>query len=121
MKPIFLALKVLSALAMFVVIGQGLPSAHAGMYGGVYFGGIPVESASQRTGCPLRDVRPDSPAAKAGLRAGDLIVQFGETPIKSIDDLRMALGSQRPEEAVRVVYVRGGQRYRTDVTLTASW
>jgi S1-C subfamily serine protease len=37
-------------------------------------------------------VKPGSPAEAAGLRVGDVIVQMGNTPIASVDDLTAALG-----------------------------
>jgi len=120
MKPILLTLKILTALAILVSAGQALPGAQAGPYG-AYFGIVPDAAASQGTGCPLRDVRADSPAAEAGLKSGDVIVQFGEKPIRSVNDLLLAVRTQQPEQSVPVIYLRQGQERKTDVTLKAHW
>ena len=39
----------------------------------------------------IQSVEPDSPAARAGLRDGDLLVRFGDTPIEGIDELHRVL------------------------------
>lgn len=51
-------------------------------------------------------VEPDSPAARAGLREGDVIVEFKKQPVSGIDDLQRLLvgseiGVQSPLEVVR--------------------
>lgn len=120
MKPIFHTLAVLAALAILVGASQGLPSAKAGPYG-AYFGIVPDTAASQGTGCALLDVRADSPAAEAGLKSGDVIVQFGEAPIGSVDDLLVAVRTQPPEQPVPVRYLRQGREQETEVILKAHW
>lgn len=82
-----------------------------------YFGGIPDVSASLTSGVRLDTVRPDSPAEKAGLQAGDIIVRLGEVTIGTLDDFLFALRSTQPERPVEVIYTREGQEYRTEVTL----
>ncbi len=49
-------------------------------------GGDPVPGAY------VGAVRPGSPADAAGIRAGDIIVQVGGTPVRSADDLSATLG-----------------------------
>ncbi len=36
-------------------------------------------------------IQPDSPALRADLRVGDIIIGFGGTPVSGIDDLQMLL------------------------------
>src|SRR4029453_7747080 len=43
---------------------------------GPYFGSVP-DFGQTETGVRFSDVRPGSPAAKAGLQAGDVLVRFG--------------------------------------------
>ena len=52
-----------------------------------------VENAS---GLIVRQVQAGSPAAEAGLRPGDIIVEANRHPVKSVDDLRRAMDAPRP-------------------------
>jgi S1-C subfamily serine protease len=52
-------------------------------------------------GAPLQGayvgaVKPGSPADRAGVRVGDIIVGVGETPVRSADDLSATLGKLKP-------------------------
>lgn len=55
----------------------------------------------------------DSPAARAGLRAGDEIISLNATPIANIADLVSALQSEAGE--VSVVYRRNGTSFSVDI------
>jgi len=57
-----------------------------------------------------------SPAAKAGFRAGDRIMQFGDVPLKTLEDLQRAMAAAKPGTAIKVIFMRGGQR--TEAMLT---
>ncbi len=46
------------------------------------------------------DVRPGSPAAKAGLKAGDILVQFGDKPIHNLYDFTDALRRSKVGQVV---------------------
>jgi serine protease Do len=75
--------------------------------------GLPVDHGAYVVATP-----PDSPAAKAGVRQGDVIVSLNGTTIGSADDVAKALGSLRPGDqvAVRVVTSSGATKTIT-VTL----
>src|SRR6266513_608930 len=68
----------------------------------VRFHHLPVES-----GLLVLSVEPNSPAAEAGLREGDIIVEFNGQPIASID----ALHKQLTEQAIGVKSVMGVLRH----------
>ncbi|MDR7506522.1 MAG: trypsin-like peptidase domain-containing protein [Armatimonadota bacterium] len=68
-------------------------------------------------GAAIRQVLPGTPAASAGLRPGDVIVEVDGAPVRSWDDLLVAIGDRRPGQRVQVVVVRGGQRVALAVTL----
>lgn len=66
----------------------------------------------ERDGLLVREVEDDSPAAKAGIAEGDLIVAVGEMPITSADDLFDALGS---EGSLTITIVRGANEQTVTV------
>ena len=68
---------------------QRASSGGGGGYG-PYFGSIP-DFGEVKDGVRFSDVRPGSPAAKAGLKAGDILVQFGDKPIHNLYDFTDAL------------------------------
>jgi S1-C subfamily serine protease len=66
----------------------------------------------------LVQVEPGGPAARAGLRDGDIIVQAGGREIRSAPDLLNAIRQHKPGEQLRVRAVRGdGQAVNVTVTL----
>lgn len=75
----------------------------------VYLGTVP-DYADEREGVTLSAVREGSPAEKAGLRAGDVIIQFGTRAIKNVYDFTYALRDAKAGEAVEVIVLRGGER-----------
>ena len=93
-----------------------LPSTQTSGYG-PYFGSVP-DFGSPSNGVRFSDVRDGSPAAKAGLKAGDTLVQFGEKPIQNLYDFTYALREHKPGDLVPVKVIRDGKALRVNVTLT---
>jgi S1-C subfamily serine protease len=56
-----------------------------------------------RDGVLVRGVEDGSPAAAAGIEAGDLIVEAGGTPVTDADDLFAALGTVTAPYEVKLV------------------
>jgi aminopeptidase YwaD len=83
---------------------------------GPYFGSIP-DFGETENGVKFADVRPDSPAAKAGLKAGDVLVQFGDRPVKNLYDFTDALRRSKVGDVVEVKVLRDGQPVTARVTL----
>jgi aminopeptidase YwaD len=75
----------------------------------VSLGTIP-EYGVEAEGVPLSGVRQGSPAEKAGLQAGDIIIRVGQIQIKNVYDYTFALGELKPNEEVEVEVSRSGQR-----------
>jgi C-terminal processing protease CtpA/Prc len=92
---------------------------HAGGGGGgygPYFGSIP-DFGQVENGVKFSEVKPNSPAAKAGLRAGDILVQFGDKPIKNLYDFTDALRRSKIGDVVEVKVLRDGQPVTASVKL----
>ena len=82
-----------------------------------YLGSIPDMGATDVAGVRLTGVRAESPADKAGLKAGDVIVEFGGKPVKDLYAYTDALYAQKPGDTVDVVVLRGTERVTVKVTL----
>jgi hypothetical protein len=92
---------------------------HAGGGGGgygPYFGSIP-DFGQVENGVKFSDVKPNSPAAKAGLKAGDILVQFGDKPINNLYDFTDALRRSKIGDVVDVKVLRDGQPVTASVKL----
>jgi formylglycine-generating enzyme required for sulfatase activity len=86
--------------------------------GGISLGTIPSYDESS-DGVKLDGVRDNSPAARAGLRAGDKIVRMAGQDVRNLNDYTSALGKMRAGQEYEVEVVRGGQRLTLKVTPTA--
>ena len=84
---------------------------------GPYFGSVP-DFANEGQGVKFAEVRAGSPAAKAGLRGGDVMIAFGGKPIKTLYDFTFALRERKPGERVDVVVLRDGKEVKASVELT---
>jgi hypothetical protein len=75
---------------------------------GSYLGSIP-DYGVNGPGVVLAGVSEGSPAARAGLRQGDIIVRLADKSIKTIEDLTDALRVHKPGDEVNIVILRTGQ------------
>lgn len=90
------------------------------MHGGPSLGVIPdYASAESTAGVRLNGTRPESPADKAGLKAGDVIIELGATKVGSIYDLTDALGKLHPGQRVKVVVKRGDDQVELEAVMGA--
>jgi Peptidase family M28/PDZ domain len=83
---------------------------------GAYLGSIPDFAPVER-GVRLSGVRAGSPAEKAGIRAGDVLVRMGTHEVADLMGLTNALRAHKPGDTVDVVYLREGREATTRVTL----
>jgi hypothetical protein len=96
---------------------QAPPSpVRAGGYG-PFFGVIPEFGEAQRAGVKISGVRPGSPAEKAGVRGGDVLVVFGGVAVKTLEDFTFALRGRRPGERVEFTILRDGTEQRLQAVL----
>jgi S1-C subfamily serine protease len=100
----------------YVKVDVPATSRARGAYG-PYFGVIPEFGERPVPGVAITGVRPGSPAERAGLQKGDVLVRFGDVDVKTLEDLTFALRSKRAGDRVPLVFTRDGQRREAETTL----
>lgn len=79
--------------------------------------GLGLEVAA---GAVIREVGSDTPAERAGLQPGDVIIRFGGEAVDGSADLRNKVGLVRAGSTVDLTYVREGSRETVQVTIGES-
>jgi len=77
---------------------------------------VRVHSLKNEAAVLILTVQPDSPAGRAGLREGDVIVSFGGEPVSSIDDLHRFLNESSIGVSVAVDLVRHDEKLTVHLT-----
>jgi S1-C subfamily serine protease len=62
-------------------------------------------------------VADESPADRAGISPGDIILRFGGRPVKTIEELRRNVMSRKVGDSVQVTVARGEERVDIETTL----
>ncbi|MGZ8696725.1 MAG: S1C family serine protease [Gaiellaceae bacterium] len=83
------------------------------------FLGVVLRDSSSQTGAAISQVRAGTPAARAALRAGDVITAAAGTRINSASELRAVINAHRPGDTISVTYTRSGQSHTVKVKLAA--
>jgi len=91
-------------------------------YAGLYMQAMTPEIArafglDDVAGVLVADTDPSGPAARAGIRRGDIIVSTAGRPIESSDDMRNRLARLKPGDRVPLQIVREGRRLEMTLTL----
>ena len=76
----------------------------------VRFHDLPVES-----GVLVAEVEPNSPAARAGLQAGDILVAYNDRPVAAIDDLHRLLTEEEVGTRARLTVLRRAERLELEI------
>ena len=76
--------------------------------------GVMVEDAT--SGVRIQDVDEDSPAAKAGVREGDIVTEFDGERVRSARQFSRLVEETAPGRTVKLVLTRDGQTQTVDVT-----
>lgn len=82
----------------------------------VYLGTIPDYGATDVLGVLLSGVKADSPADKAGIKAGDIIVELGGVKIENIYDYTDALAILKVGVTAKIKVKRGEEILEKDIT-----
>ncbi len=103
----------------FVRVAEPVQSSSGGGGSGYgpAFGSIPDFNEPPK-GVRFADVRDGTPAAKAGLKRGDILVEFDGKEIGNLYDFTYALRAHKPGDLVLVKVLRGGQTIEAKVLLT---
>jgi serine protease Do len=72
---------------------------------------------AEAKGAVISDVTADSPAAKAGLEPGDVVIEVDGRPIEDNNDLSRYIASRAPGTTVRLKVLRNGSDRNVNLTL----
>ncbi len=84
----------------------------------VYVGTVP-EFGYNGEGYKLSGVTEGSPAAKAGLKSGDIIIRFGNKKVANIYDFMYAMSEYKPGDLVDVIVLREGKELKFTLELVS--
>lgn len=91
-------------------------------YMGVSIQGVDPDMAkafglSHGGGALIADVSPNSPAAKAGLKTGDIVLELNSQPVTGPDDLSLRISEMAPGSMAHLQIFRNNETQDVDVTL----
>lgn len=81
--------------------------------------GVRGADAPNQGGALIEGVFPKYPAAKAGLKAGDIVVRFDGKEVKSLDALVKLVDAKKPNDKVDIEILRDGKKMTVQATLVA--
>lgn len=90
-------------------------------YLGVYGTDVTKEANEEMQvpfGAYIKETNMDSPAMNAGIQSGDVVIQVGETPITTYQELISGLLKHEPEEEIEMTVMRQGPDGYTPMQLT---
>lgn len=82
-----------------------------------YLGTEPDYRGSGETGVVINRVAPDGPAAKGGMKPGDILIAIDDTPIANVTAYAEALDALQVGQIITVVVKRGDRRQTLTVTV----
>jgi serine protease Do len=76
-------------------------------------------SMTEATGALVSQVEPNSPAAKAGVKVGDVIAELDGRKVSDAGQLQVAVGQKKPGTVIKLGVVRDGKNMSLPITLEA--
>ena len=70
-----------------------------------------------KAGVAIYTVENNSPAAKAGLKKGDIITKINENKVENLAEFRYQLYKSSPNDKVKITYIRDGKEQTATITL----
>jgi hypothetical protein len=117
LEPVVAALATSPAPIAFTRVAAEKEGGASGARGfRVWVGGIP-DYSEEGPGVRFSGVTPGSPADKAGMKGGDVLVKFGPKEVRNIYDYTYALAERKPGDAVTVVVKREGADVSLELVL----
>ena len=94
------------------------PPKNKGSRGGLraYLGTVPDYAQGDIVGVKLSGVAQTGPAAKAGIKSGDIIVKLGGKDVKNIYDYTYVIGDVKIDEEIEIEVLRDGKRLKLKIT-----
>jgi len=83
---------------------------------GVRFGIMPGDYSAE-DGVLIGDVTPNLPAAKAGLKGGDRMTRWNDTPLTTVESWMPMLSKHKPGDKVKITFVRDGKEMTAEAEL----
>ncbi len=71
--------------------------------------GVSVKNAKDNNGVVIVNVEPNSPADKAGLKPGDIILQINQEEIKGVDSFKKIIDKYKNRDAIALLISRNGE------------
>jgi serine protease Do len=79
--------------------------------------GLQIQDKEDGKGVTVKDVDPDSPAAKAGIKDGDVITQVNGKDVAGVEDMRKAIGEVKEGDTVKFSYKRAGKSQSAEIKI----
>jgi serine protease Do len=79
--------------------------------------GLQIQDVEEGKGVTIKDVDDESPAAKAGIKEGDIITQVDGKEIVGVDEMKQQIKDLKEGDALKVTYKRNGQIQTTEIKI----
>lgn len=79
--------------------------------------GLQIQDVEEGKGVTVKDVDNDSPAAKAGMKDGDVITQVNGKDVAGVDELRSAIKDVKEGETIKLTFKRNGKNQTSEIKI----
>jgi serine protease Do len=79
--------------------------------------GMQIQDVEEGKGVQVKDVDAESPAAKAGMKEGDIITEVNGKEVEGVEELRREIRELKEGDSVKVKYKRGGSTQSAEIKL----
>ena len=79
--------------------------------------GLQIQDVEEGSGVKVKEVDEDTPAAKAGLKEGDIITQVNGKDIVGVDEMKEAIKELKAGDSIKLTYKRNGASETADIKI----